>query len=393
MKILLFGGAFDPPHAGHVKMLTAAVKSENFDMIIVMPTGEPGHKSSCKAPFHIRSHFARETFSPIDENIVISDYEYRKQGKSYSFETVDHLKDKYPGASVYFLIGGDSAITLNEWKNRQHLAENATFLIYPRKECIDEKLLKAVDKIKKISEHSMILSGVPVEISSTEIRNMAEKNLDISAFTRESVAKEIKEYSVYSNDEYQKNVGCAKFLISILLNEKRSVHTYNVARLAKELAEIHGVDSRKAYLAGLLHDIMKQTDEANIKRLYRRGQTEQPPRKRPLPVLHGFARAQYVKKEMGITDSDLLWALRSHTCGRRGMSDLEKVVYLADMLSYEREYPEKDKLLNFAKKNLNTAMEAALSDSIDWVRQKGGTLDRDSVSALEYFKKINRGNS
>ena len=84
-------------------------------------------------------------------------------------------------------------------------------------------------------------------------------------------------------------------------------------------------------------------------------------------------------------------AIKSHTCGRRNMTDLEKIIYLADMLSEERNYPEKEPLLALAWENLDVAMEQALKDSINWLKEKGGEIDTDSYEALEYFTALNHG--
>jgi HD superfamily phosphohydrolase YqeK len=73
------------------------------------------------------------------------------------------------------------------------------------------------------------------------------------------------------------------------------------------------------------------------------------------------------------------------------MSDLEKVIYLADMLSEERNFPEKEPLLQLARENLDTAMEQALKDSINWLKEKGGEIDSDSYEALDYFTALNHG--
>ena len=116
---------------------------------------------------------------------------------------------------------------------------------------------------------------------------------------------------------------------------------------------------------------------------------------KPVSLLHGFAAADYARREMGIDDSETLMAIKSHTCGRAGMSDMEKVIYLADMLSEERNYPEKESLLKLAWTNLDIAMEQALTDSINWLKEKNGVIDSDSYAALEYFTQLNHhgGNS
>ena len=87
-------------------------------------------------------------------------------------------------------------------------------------------------------------------------------------------------------------------------------------------------------------------------------------------------------------DEDILWAVKSHTFGRYGMQDMEKVIYLADMLCEERKFDGKDYLLGIAKQNLDRAMLESLRHSLEWIKSKGNTIDTDSLDALQYFEKM-----
>ena len=176
-----------------------------------------------------------------------------------------------------------------------------------------------------------------------------------------------------------------------MLREKRAQHTFNVAKLAVELAEMYGVDVQKARLAALLHDIMKQQPDDIMLHRARQSDIIEKIDSKPMPVLHGFAAADYARREMGIEDEEILMAIKSHTCGRKNMTDIEKVIYLADMLSEERNFPEKEPLLALARHNLDIAMEQALKDSINWLKERGGDIDTDSYEALEYFTALNDG--
>ncbi len=389
MKILLFGGSFDPVHIGHVNILKQTMRQKEFDLVLVMPTAVPGHKAGCRAPFPVRLHWASEAFGRLGGTVEVSDYEYRQEGRSYSYLTLRHLREIYPSADIYFLIGEDSAKTLPTWRNWQELASMCTFLVLARDNDDTSDLKRAVEIIRQHSPRTEYIKAPVIELSSTEIRRMAAQKKDVSSLVPRPAADEIARYSVYSEDDYERITGTARLLISIMLREKRANHTYNVARYARKLAEIHGEDIRKANVAGLLHDIMKQTDEDTQRRYTARVIGEEKAMSKNLSVIHGFARARFMRSELGIEDEDVLNAVMNHTCGRAGMSRLEKIIYLADMLSPERNYPEKEGLVRLAEKDLDTAMEAALSESISWIESKGAELDSDSVSRLSYFIELN----
>ena len=395
MDILLFGGAFDPPHKGHSGILTAATKFKHFDKIIVMPTGTPGHKALCRAPFAVRKYLAEMAFSGLHPDIEVSGLEGESLGKSYSYITVDKLSEIYPGRKIWFVIGSDSRLSLFTWAQREHLMKSCSFLIFDRGYTDRERLSRARDSIKKLSPDTVVVRRPVIEVSSTRVRQAISTtdigDDDVLNLLDKDVLATIKEYSLYSSDYYERNTGTARLLIKLLLREKRAAHTYNVKKLATELALQYKEDVEKAGLAALLHDIMKQTDENTLRARAARGDITGSAGQRPLPVLHGFAAADFAATELGIDDGDLLMALRSHTCGRAGMSKLEKIIYLADMLCEERDFEGKDYLLSLARENLDTAMERALCHSIEYLKNKGGEMDRESLQALKFFTRINKG--
>ncbi len=389
MDILLFGGAFDPVHNGHINILKKAMEYKSFDKVIIMPTGTPGHKDNCKVPFDIRKHMAEIAFKKLDNNIEISDYEGRRLEKSYSYTTVDYIKGVYPNAKIYFLIGSDSAMSFKKWKEWKKLAKSVTFLILSRDFCENEKLKKAVNDIKEFSPDTVILNSKILPISSTLIRERASKGESIYSYTDRDVASIIKSNNLYCEDFYTRTISTAEMLVPFILRKNRAMHTYNVETLAYELAQIHKVNVNKSRLAALLHDIMKQADPDTVLRRARRSDIIERIDKKTYPVLHGFAAADYAKHEMGIEDEEILLAIKNHTCGRSGMCNLEKVIYLADMLCAERNFPDKDRLLTLARKNLDIGMEQALKSSIKWLKEKGDEIDSDSIDALKYFEKLN----
>ena len=391
MDILLFGGSFDPVHNGHENILRTALEYKKFDKIIIMPIGSPGHKASCKAPFPVRKYLVEQAFSDIGVDMEVSDFEGNSFEKSYSYITVDHIKSLYPDGKIYFIIGADSAINMHKWVRWEYLSQNVTFLVFDRELGENPHLAEAVDRIRQYSPDTAIISSQVVPVSSTQVRAMAASGKDISGLVDKKVNDIIEEYHLYSDDFYRKNIGTANLIIPLLLREKRAQHTFNVAKLAVAFAEKYALDTQKARLAALLHDIMKQVPDHIMLHRAQRSDIINKINSKPMPVLHGFAAADFARREMNIDDEEIIMAIKSHTCGRRHMSDLEKVIYLADMLSEERNYPEKEPLLALAWENLDVAMEQALKDSINWLKEKGGEIDTDSYEALEYFTALNHG--
>ena len=391
MDILFFGGSFDPVHNGHENILRTALGYKKFDKIIIMPIGSPGHKSSCKAPFAVRKYLVQQAFSDIGVDMEVSDFEGNSFEKSYSYITVDYLKNLYPDSKIHFVIGADSAINMHKWVKWEYLAQNVTYLVFDREEGENPQLEAAVERLKKYSPDTVVIKNTVFPVSSTQVRSMAAAGEDISALCDVKVSALIEQYKLYSLDFYEKNINTAMLLIPLMLREKRAQHTFNVAKLAVELADMYGVDRQKAQLSALLHDIMKQQPDDIMLHRARQSDIIEKIDRKPMPVLHGFAAADFARREMGIEDQEILMAIKSHTCGRRYMSDLEKVIYLADMLSEERNFPEKEPLLQLARENLDTAMEQALKDSINWLKEKGGEIDSDSYEALDYFTALNHG--
>ncbi len=160
----------------------------------------------------------------------------------------------------------------------------------------------------------------------------------------------------------------AKKLVKARLSEKRWTHTKNVKKMAVKLAK------RELPKQELLQIF---ADNAII--------AENAPA-RPLPVWHGIAAAILAETQWGITDPDILSAIRCHTTGKPGMSKLDKIIYLADMTSAERDWPGVDDLRALEMQDLDRALCDALKRSIDFVEEKGGSLDPESVAAYEYAK-------
>lgn len=385
MKILLFGGSFDPPHRGHISILKNAVEYMDFDRVIVMPTGTPTHKKNCTAPFDVRMHMAHTAFDSISPKVEISDWEGNNMQDDYTYRTLQYLKEQYNDAEIYMIIGSDSLFSLDSWRNAEFVMQNCTALVFAREDQLEEEIAQKTKELEKMGAKIEFVKAEIIEVSSSQFRREGEKNADIIT---DEVQDIVDRYSLYSGDETSRLKGTAKLLAKLLLDEKRYIHTLNVEKLAVELGEIYSLDTDKLRIAALLHDIMKNAPKDILLHRAKQSGIINKIEEKPKQTLHGFAAADYAKRELGIEDEEILWAVKSHTCGRSGMQDIEKVIYLADMLCEERRFEGKEELLSLAKQNLDKAMYASLKHSLEYVKSRGNTVDTDSLEALEYFSSV-----
>ena len=176
----------------------------------------------------------------------------------------------------------------------------------------------------------------------------------------------------------------AKDLVKGRLSEKRYQHTLNVKKMAVKLARRYGVNEEKAALAALLHDAAKEIPKEEMKAwMAQYPQYAEGGESRPVPVWHGVCAAILARTEWGVTDEAVLSAIACHTAGKPGMTKLDKIVYLADMTSKERDWPGVNKLRRLEMKDLDAAMLAALKQTNDFVLSQGKPLDPMSKAAYD----------
>ena len=176
----------------------------------------------------------------------------------------------------------------------------------------------------------------------------------------------------------------AKELVRSRLSDKRYEHTLNVKKMAVKLAKRYGADKDKAALAALLHDSAKEISKDEMRALMREyPQYAEGGEERPAPVWHGVCAAILARTQWGVTDEAVLSAIACHTAGKPGMSKLDKIIYLADMTSKERDWPGVNKLRKLELKDLDAAMLAALKQTNDFVLSQGKPLDPMSKAAYE----------
>ena len=183
----------------------------------------------------------------------------------------------------------------------------------------------------------------------------------------------------------------ARRLAKKRLSAKRYQHTLNVRRMAVKLAKRWGADPEMAALAALLHDTAKELpQEEMLQILNDNAIMAENAQNRPSPVWHGICAAILAQTQWGVEDEEVLSAIRCHTTGKPGMSLLDEIVFLADMTSAERDYPEVDYLRKLEKKDIHQAIREALEMNLHWLEESGKPVDEETRAALEDLRQRER---
>ncbi len=195
MKLLLFGGNFDPPHLGHMQLLQNAIEAVRPCKAVVMPTGLPPHKGAAVAPPHHRLQMCA-CFCKLSPLVEVSNWELCKEGKSHSLDTVQFLKMQHPKAQIYLSIGGDSLLQFHTWHRYKTLLSEAVLLVQSRCEP-EENLRKAARCLEKEGAQILFCKGDTPSISSTQLRRALLQRENMAHFLPPLVAEIIREKGLY----------------------------------------------------------------------------------------------------------------------------------------------------------------------------------------------------
>lgn len=179
----------------------------------------------------------------------------------------------------------------------------------------------------------------------------------------------------------------AEDMVRQTLSPKRFQHTMNVKNLAVRMAQHYGVDTEKAALAAILHDSAKELPRTELLQIMQDNAIiKKGTQNRPEPVWHGICAAILAKTQWNVQDEEILSAIACHTTGKENMSKLDKILFLADMTSAERDYPGVEELRSLEMQNLDKAMIQALKMTISFVEQKNAIADPESAKALAWLQ-------
>ena len=371
----IFGGSFDPVHRGHISVIKRL--SKKFDRFIVVPSFiSPFKRDTEAASGKARIKMLKAAVGHIG-NVVVSDYEIKKGGISYSAETVEHFAEKYPNDELVFVIGTDMAERLGEWKNFEKLCSLCSFFVVKRE---DYEIDKDSFVIRELEE-----KGAKIKLGGFRIKNYSSTVARVSAAMGKSdiVGRDVLNV-IREENPYDKYDGIFAAYKTFKLKKTRINHTYRTVKAAVKLAMRYGVDTDKTITAALLHDIGKYADEKTLaangvnvdKKIF----------SMPEAIVHAPIGAQIAKQYLGIKDKEIIDAIAEHTTGAENMSALSKIIFLADYIEDGRDFENLDLIRKKAFSSLDGGVVAALENTVDYLKREGMEIAPQTLDALEYYR-------
>ncbi len=373
MNIALFGGSFDPVHSEHIRLVEAAQAALSLDKAFVIPSYVAPHKAyGAVASGQERLQMCRLAFQG-HPYVEASGCEIEAQGTSYTYLTCRNFRARFPEANIYFLVGADMLENFFSWRMPENILSNVTLVACGRDGQKTEPL-----RARFLERFGVGFLSLPFEgsaVSSSRIR------VDL-AFGRTNdalppaVAAYIADRGLYAVEAIPAALSLEK--------EERREHSYRVARMAVSRSRSAGVPERKALLAAALHDCGKYVLPGSP-----RLEGFSLPEGVPEPVVHQYTGAYLAEHLFGVTDEEVLDAIRYHASGRENMTTLGKLIYLADLVEEGRDFSGVEALRALFWRDLDECLLAALEHQLAHLKATGAPVYPLTEQAYSWLKRHN----
>lgn len=384
MKIVIYGGSFNPPHCGHVEAAMTISEQLKPDKLLIIPANIPPHKELAEGSpdAHERLLLTQLAFSDIP-NVEVSDIELHREGKSYTASTVELLMQQYPDAELYLAMGTDMLLSFEEWYRFRFLLETLTLAVFVRSEGEEAEMLRHAEYLKKEYGAKIVpLRHEPKSMSSRDIRDMLCRRMGAS-FLPEKVYERI-----IANGDYdaKPELYWLREKAYAMLKPNRVAHVVGCESEAVKLAQRWGEDPEDAAEAGILHDITKKLSlQEQLILCDKYGIINDTIEEHNVKLLHAKTGAAMAKRLFNVS-KEVYEAIRWHTTGKPDMTLLEKIIYMADYIEPNRDFEGVEKLRTLAYENLDAAMALGLKMSLEDIRSYGQEPYIASVEAYEWYK-------
>jgi len=385
-KIGIFGGSFNPPHVGHIQSAVYAAERLGLSRLLLMPAWQTPGKNMPDASPEQRLAMLRLAVRG-QEKLAVSDLELRQGQACYTYDMVRGIQTQYPNAEIYLLLGTDMFLKFRQWHRAPELLKTVTLAALRRGDKREAALLEEEARILTDQGGSVVLLENPVlPISSTQVRRLLAFQAGAD-FLDPKVYDYIRQEKLYDTGADFQNLPMERLepVVVRLLNPNRVNHVLGCRDTAVALAKKWGADQVDAARAGILHDITKALDgplQLTLCRAYGRI-LDDFSRKYP-KTLHALTGSLVAERIFG-ENKAVVSAIESHTTGKANMNLLETIIYVADYMEPNRDFPGVERLRALAFTDIRAALKLGLEMTLEHLKDQGGEVSPASREALAYL--------
>ena len=390
MKIGIYGGTFNPIHTGHIHAAKQAAQILGLDKLLMIPDRIAPHKeipSGSPTPEQ-RLQMLRLAVEG-EPGMEVSDIELKREGKSYTYLTVEALREIYPEAELYLLMGTDMFLSFHTWVNPDRITAHATLAVMYRGEKGEaEKIEARKAEMEAAGVRVALVKNDTINISSTQLRRLIAFRC-ASEFLPKGVEDYIRDRGLYdaAGDWKHLPMEALEPIVIRLLKPNRVAHVLGCRDTAVELAKRWGADETDAARAGILHDITKALDGPLQLTLCREYGTILDDFGYKYPkTLHALTGSLVADRIFGETQA-VVSAICHHTTGKADMNLLEKIIYVADYMEPNRNFPGVEKLRKLAFTDITAALKLGLEMTLVHLANLGDEVSPASAQALAFLNR------
>lgn len=389
-RIGIYGGTFNPPHLGHIQAAKQAVKTLELDKLLLIPDRVAPHK---EIPDDSPSPWQRLEMLRIaadqEPALAVSDIELNRDGPSYTYETVAQLRQHYPQAELVVLMGSDMFLSFPTWRCTDRILAEASLAVAYRG---DRQECQAVEQMQRQLQAQgaqvYLLENQVTQISSTQLRRMLAFGC-ADSFLCPGVLDYIRQNRLYDTgaDWKQLPMDQLEQVVKRLLKPSRVAHVLGCRDTAAALARHWGADPVDAARAGLLHDITKALDgplQLTLCQAYGKI-VDDFSRKYP-KALHACTGSLVAQRIFGEKDA-VVQAIACHTTGKADMNLLETILYVADYMEPNRDFPGVEQLRQAAFQDIRQALKLGLEMTLEHLNEQGSEVSPQSREALDWLNR------
>ena len=390
-RIGIYGGTFNPPHIGHIQAAKQAVSLLGLSKLLLVPAYAPPHKSALPSNSPTpRQRLEMLRIAAADSpKIEVSDLELIREGISYSVETVAQVRRDYPEAELVLFVGTDMFLSFDTWKNPDEILKNASLGVFYRGEKGERSdIQEKKAELEARGARVYLVQNDVIPISSTQMRRLLAFRC-AGEFLPEGVLDYVREHRLYDSRADWKNLPMDRLeqVVISLLKPSRVKHVLGCRDTAVELAKRWGADVTDAARAGILHDVTKAIDgplQLTLCAAY--GKLLDDFSKRYPKTLHALTGSMVAKRIFGENEA-VVSAIEFHTTGKADMTLLEKIIYVADYMEPNRDFPGVERLRELAFTDLDAALKLGLEMTLEHLGEQGVAVSPASRDALAWLNQ------